>query len=111
MLERRVRGQDSVVRFNHRGGDLRRGINGELELGLLAVVHGETLHQQAGESWTGTTAERVEYQETLETGAHVGDLANSVEDQIDDLLAEGVVTPSVIVRRVLFAGDQLLGVE
>ena len=40
-------------------------------------------------------------------GAH---LADAVEDEVDDLLADGVVAAGVVVGGVLLAGDQLLRV-
>jgi hypothetical protein len=47
----------------------------------------------------------------LETSAVVRELADAVQTQVDDLLADGVVATGVVVRRILLAGDQLLGVE
>ena len=41
----------------------------------------------------------------------VGQFADSVEDEIDDLLADGVVTAGVVVGGVFLAGDELFGVE
>jgi len=37
--------------------------------------------------------------------------ASPVKNQVDDLLADGVVTAGVVVGCVLLTGDQLLGVE
>jgi hypothetical protein len=53
----------------------------------------------------------VEDQEALQSGAVVGNAADAIQHRVDDLLADGVVAASVIVGCVLFAGDQLLGVE
>jgi hypothetical protein len=53
----------------------------------------------------------VEDEEALQTGALVSQLADSVQDQVDDFLADGVVAASVVVGGVLLARDQLLGVE
>ena len=44
--------------------------------------------------------------ESLETGALVGKLPDPVQNQVNS-----VVTPNVVVGRVLLAGDELLGVE
>ena len=38
-------------------------------------------------------------------------LADPVQHQVDDLLADGVVAAGVVVGGVFFAGDELLGVE
>ena len=66
VLQRGVGGQDGVVGLHHSRGHLRCRVDGELQLGLLAVVDTEPLHQQRGEAGAGTAAERVEDQETLQ---------------------------------------------
>merc|ERR1719429_919335 len=104
-------GEDGVVRLDHSGGNLRSGVDGELQLGLLAVVDGETLHEQGGESGSGATAEGVEDQESLESSALVSQLPDAVEHEVDDLLANGVVTACVVVGGVLLASYQLFRVE
>ena len=47
------------------------------------------------------------------SAAHNLDAVESlpVEDQVDDLLADGVVAPGVVVGRILLPSHQLLGVE
>ena len=95
MLERRVRGENRVVRLDDRGAELRRGVHAELELGLLAVVGGETLEDERTETRTGSTAERVENKEALETRAVVRQTAKLVHDGVNELLADGVVTASI----------------
>ena len=47
----------------------------------------------------------------LESSALISDLPDPVQHQVHDLLANGVVTPGVVVGGVLLASDQLLGVE
>ncbi|PWU95536.1 hypothetical protein C3747_266g55 [Trypanosoma cruzi] len=54
---------------------------------------------------------RRDTQESLQTRAVVRKLADAVKAQVHDLLADRVVAASVVVRRILLAGDQLLGVE
>ena len=53
----------------------------------------------------------MEDEEPLETRALVSQLSDTVEDEVDDLFADGVVTTSVVVGRVFLAGYELLGVE
>jgi len=43
----------------------------------------------------------VEDEEALQTGALVSQLADAVEDKVDDLLADGVVTTGIVVGGVL----------
>ena len=91
--------------------DLRGGVDGELQLGFLAVVHGQTLHQQGGEARASASTERVEDEEALQTSALISQLPDPVENQVDDFFADGVVTSGVVVGGVFLTGDQLLGVE
>jgi hypothetical protein len=53
----------------------------------------------------------VEDEEALETGALVSQLTDAVEYQVDDFLADGVVTTSVVIGSILLASDQLLRME
>ena len=53
----------------------------------------------------------MEDEEALQPGALVGQLADAVKDEVDDLLPDRVVAARVVVRRVLLTGDQLLRVE
>jgi hypothetical protein len=111
VLKGGVAGQDGVVWLNNSGGDLRSGVDSKFKLGLLAVVDGKTLHEEGGETRTGTTTEGVEDEEALETSALVSKLADAVKDDVNKLLTDGVVTTGVVVGGILFAGDELLGVE
>jgi hypothetical protein len=47
----------------------------------------------------------------LETSAVVSELSDSVEAEIDDFLADGVVTSGEVVGGVFLSGDELLWVE
>ena len=49
----------------------------------------------------------MEDEESLEPGALVGKLPDPVQNQVNNLLADGVVTPGVVVGCVLLASDQL----
>ena len=111
VLEERVGGEDRVVGLNDGGGDLRRGVDGETELGLLAVIDGKSLEEERAETGAGTTTDGVEDEEALETSALIGELADSVEAEIDDFLTNGVVTTGEVVGGILLTRDQLLGVE
>ena len=46
VLEGGMGGEDGVVGLDDSGGDLWGGVDGEFELGLLAVVDGESLHKE-----------------------------------------------------------------
>ena len=111
VLEERVGREDRVVRLHDRGGDLWGRVDGEAELGLAAVVDREALEEQGSETGSGTSTDGVEAQEALEASAVVRELAEAVEDEVHDLLTDGVVTTGVVVRGVLLTGDDLLGVE
>lgn len=91
--------------------DLRGRIDGESELGLLAIVDGEALQEEGAEAGAGAAADGIEDEEALEAGAVVGELADAIEAEIDDVLADGVVAPGEVVGGVLLAGEELLRVE
>ncbi|TRY94840.1 hypothetical protein DNTS_025180, partial [Danionella cerebrum] len=71
VLQGGVGGQDGVIGLDHRCGHLRSRIDGKLKLGLLAVVDGETLHQQRGEARACTSTKAVEDEKSLEASALV----------------------------------------
>eukprot|EP00796_Vickermania_ingenoplastis_P007776 gene7777-biopygen5217 len=110
VLQQGVGGEHGVVGLHDGGGHLGR-VDGVAELGLLAVVDGEALEEQGTEAGAGATADGVEDHEALEAGAVVRQLADAVEAEVDDLLADGVVAAGVVVGGILLAGDELLGVE
>lgn len=111
VLQGGVGGENGVVGLNDRGGGLGSGIDTELQLALLSVVDGQALHEEGTETRAGTTAERVENEETLETNTVVGNTADLVENALNELLAHSVVTTRVVVRSILLPGDHHLGVE
>jgi len=111
VLQGGMGGQDGVVWLNNSGGDLGSWVDSELKLGLLAVVNAESLHEEGGESGSGTTTEGVEDEESLETSTLISQLPDSVEDKVDDLLTNGVVTSGVVVGSILLTGDELFWVE
>lgn len=71
VLDGAVGRQDSVVGLHHGGRHARRRVDGELELGLLAVLGRELLEESRAEAGAGTTAEGVEDEEALQGGAVV----------------------------------------
>jgi len=111
VLEERVGGQDGVVGLDDGGRHLGGGVDGESELGFLAVVNGESLEEERSETGSGTATNGVEDEEALETSALIGELADSVEAEVDDLTSNGVVATGEVVGGILLSGDELLGVE
>jgi len=53
----------------------------------------------------------VEDQESLETGTLIRQLTDSVENQVDDFLTNGVVTTGIVVGGIFLTGDELFWVE
>ena len=111
VLEEGVSGEDGVVGLDDGGGDLGGGVDGETELGLLSVVDGKSLEEERSETGSGTSTDGVEDEETLETSALIGELADSIEAEIDDLTSDGVMSSGEVVSGIFLSGDKLLGVE
>lgn len=90
---------------------LRCRVDGEFQLGLLPVVYGKPLHKQRSESGAGASTKTVEDKKALKSGALVCEFADSVQNQVHDLLADGVVTAGVVVGSVFLARYELLWME
>jgi hypothetical protein len=99
-----------IVWLDHSGGDLWGWCDSESQLRLFAVVDRQALKKKSTEARSGTATSGVVHEETLETSAVVSELADTVQDKVDDFLANGVVTTGVVVGSVFLSGDQLLGV-
>ena len=103
--------KNRVVWLNNGSCGLWSRVDAEFQLALLAIVDGQTLHEESTEARSSSTTKRVEDQETLEPRAVVCNTANLVQNLIDQFLADSVVATSVIVGGILLASDHLLWVE
>lgn len=83
------------------GTNLRRRIDGELQFAFLPEVHRQSFHHQRGEAGAGAAAERMKDEEALQTVALLRAPSNSVHARVNDLLADGIMTACVVVRRIL----------
>lgn len=72
--------KNSIVGLNNSRAGARRRVDGELKLGLLAVLGSKALQHQGTESRAGTATERVEDEESLERLAVV--LNTKVQSQL-----------------------------
>jgi hypothetical protein len=111
VLKEGVSGEHGVVGLDDGGGNLRGGVDGETELGLLTVIDGKSLQEEGSESGSSSSSDGVEDEETLETSALISELSDSVEAEIDDFLTNGVMSSGEVVGGVFLSGDELLGVE
>lgn len=111
MLKGGVGGEDRIVGLNNGSSCLGSGVDTELKLDLLSKIDRQTLHKEGSETRTSSASEGMEDQETLETRAVVGNAADLVHDLINQLLANSVVTTSVVVRGILLSSNHQLGVE
>ena len=111
MFKEWMGGQDWVVWFNDGGWNLRWWVNGETEFGFLSVIDWESLEEEWPKSWSGTTTNWVEDQESLETSALVSQLSDSVKAEINDFFTNSVMASGEVVSSVFLTGDQLFWVE
>jgi len=110
VLQSGVGGQDGVVGLNHGSGNLGCRVDSELKLALLSVVHRQPLHEKGGKARSGATAEGMEEKESLESSASIGQLPDSVQNKVNNLLSDRVVSSGVVVGGILLSVDELLGV-
>ena len=90
MLEERVNAEHRVVRLDARRGDLRARPYCERDLRLLAVVDRQALEEKAAETRACAATAGIEDHEALKTRAVVSELAEAVQHQIHDLLANPI---------------------
>ena len=83
----------------------------QLQLAHLAVIDREMFHQQGGKPRTSSPIKAVESQEALTIWALVSQFLNSVQDKVNDLLANGEGTLGMVIGSISFACDELLRVE
>ena len=103
--------QTYIVWLHHSCGDLRGRVDGELKLGLLSIVDREALHEEGSEARSSASTKGVEDEESLEPSALVCQLADAVQDEVNHLLANRVVSTSIVVGSILLTRDHLLRVE
>jgi hypothetical protein len=111
VFEKGVGRKNGVVRFNNSGGDLRGRIDGESDFGFFTIIDGESFQKERSESRSGSSSNRVEDTESLESGTLVGEFSDSIETEIDDFFSDGVVSSGEVIGGIFFSGDQLFGVE
>lgn len=111
MFKGSVRGEDGVVRLHDGRGHLRSGIDTELQLAFLAIVHRQAFHEEGAKARSCAATERMEDQKSLETGTIVGHSSNLVQDLVNELLADCVVAARVVIRRVFLPGNHVLRME
>ena len=80
MLKRSVGSEDRVVWLDNRGGHLWCRVDGELKLGLFAVIGRQSLHEESTETRSSTSTERVEDKESLKSRTIVGEPTDLLQD-------------------------------
>jgi len=110
VLEETVGGEYSVVRLNNSGRNLGRGGDGEGHLGLAAEVNSKTLKKKRSKTGSGSSSGGVEDKESLESITVVAHLADLVNDGVDDILSDGVVTTGVVIGSIFLSRDDGLRV-
>jgi hypothetical protein len=111
VLKKRVSWKDRVVWLNDGSWDLWGWINSESEFGFLTVIDWKSFEKKRSKSWSSSSSDGVEDEETLETCALISKLSDSVEAEINDFLTNGVVTSGEVVGGIFLSWDELLWVE
>jgi len=103
VLEERVNAQHTIVGLNYGSRNLGTGPDSERDLRLLTIVDRQPLEHQTAKSRSSASTARVKDKETLETSTVIGELADSIQDKIDNFLANGIVTTGEVVSSVFLA--------
>jgi hypothetical protein len=103
-------GKNRVVRLDHSSGNLWTGRDSKGELGFSAVINGETFQEERSKTGTSTSSSSMEDKETLKTSTVVRQLADAVQDKVNNFLANGVVSTGVVVGSVFLSGNDLFRV-
>jgi hypothetical protein len=110
VLKKGVSGKNAVVWLNYSSRYLRRRVYAESKLGFATVVNAEALKEKRAKTGASTTTNSVKAKESLKTSAVVSQLADAVEYDVNNFLADGVVATSVVVSSIFLSGDDLLWV-
>ena len=86
-----VNTEHCVVWLHNSGSDLGATPDREGDLRLLSVIDGETLEEKAAETGASATTDGVEDHESLKTSAVVRQLADAVQNQINNFFANRVM--------------------
>ncbi len=87
VLQKRVSGEHAVVRFHHCSRNLGTWKHAHRQLRLFPIVDGQSLQQQGAQTWASATTHGVEHQESLQPRTVVGKLADPIQAQVHNLLA------------------------
>ena len=101
-------GENRVVGLNNSSRHLGRRRDGEGELGLASVVDRKTLQKERSKTRPSTSSSRMEDKKSLKPGTVVSKLADTIQNKVNNLLANGVVTTRVVVGSILLSVDDLL---
>mmetsp|Transcript_18966 Transcript_18966/g.24414 ORF Transcript_18966/g.24414 Transcript_18966/m.24414 type:complete len:296 (+) Transcript_18966:410-1297(+) len=109
VLQKRMCGQDTVVRFHHGRTDFRTGANGKTKLGFASVIHAQTFQKETTKTRSSTTPRGMKDQKALQSGALIGQLTDTIHDLVNQLLTDSVVTTSVVIGGIFGSSNDLSG--
>merc|ERR1712018_655985 len=97
--------------FHNSSSNLGSRIDGEFKFGFFAIINGETFHKKGGESRSSATTKGVEKEESLQSRTLVSQFTNTIQDKINNLFSNSVVSTSIIIGSVFLSSDQLFRME
>jgi hypothetical protein len=111
VLKGGVGGKDGIVWLYDGCSGLGCWVHAEFQFDLLTEVNWETFHEESTKARSSSTTERVEDKETLQARAVVGNLANLIQNLVNQLLSNSVMSTGIVVWGILLASDHLFWVE
>ncbi len=107
VLKKRMGGEHGVVGLYDGSGHLRGGVDAEVKFAFLSIVYGETLEKEGAKTGSCSSTNRVEDEETLETGTLVSKLPHTVEAEVNNFLSDGVMATGVVVGGIFLSSNEL----
>ena len=111
VLQEGVGREDGVVGLNDGSRNLGRRVDAEVQLRLLGIIDRQALQKERAETRSSSSSNGVEDHESLQTLALISELADALQNGLNLLLSDGVVSTSVVVGSILLTRDELGRVE
>jgi len=111
VLKKRVSWKNWIVWLNNSSWNLWWWIYSESEFGFLTVIDWKSFEKKGSKSWSSTSSNCIEDEETLKTCALISKFSYSVKTEINDFFTNSIVTSGEIVCCIFLSWNELFWME